>query len=60
VPEIARHRAKREPFMLYHRIETKLGISPLQSDRDLARLVEERLPLSSVDFATLNWPLSMV
>jgi putative toxin-antitoxin system antitoxin component (TIGR02293 family) len=35
--------------MLYHRIETKLGISPLQSDRDLARLVEERLPLSSVD-----------
>jgi len=34
--------------MLYRRIETKLGISPLKSDLDLARLVEGRLPLSSV------------
>jgi putative toxin-antitoxin system antitoxin component (TIGR02293 family) len=41
--------AKREPAMLYRRVEIKLGISPLRSDRDLARLVEQRLPLSSVD-----------
>jgi putative toxin-antitoxin system antitoxin component (TIGR02293 family) len=40
--------------MLYRRIETKLGITPLQSDRDLARLVEERLPLSSVDSLSSN------
>jgi putative toxin-antitoxin system antitoxin component (TIGR02293 family) len=42
-------RIKREPAMFYSRIETKLGITPLHSDRDLARLVEERLPLSSVE-----------
>ena len=48
------HRAKRELFMLYRRIETKLGITPLQSDRDLARLVEERLPLSSLDSLSSN------
>jgi len=41
--------AKREPEMLYRRIERKLGVSPLRSDRDLARLVEARLPLASVD-----------
>ena len=35
--------------MLYRRIERKLGVSPLRSDRDLARLVEARLPLASVD-----------
>jgi putative toxin-antitoxin system antitoxin component (TIGR02293 family) len=35
--------------MLYRRIENKLGISPLHSDRDLARLVDEGLPLTSVD-----------
>jgi putative toxin-antitoxin system antitoxin component (TIGR02293 family) len=42
-------RIKREPAMFYRRIETKLGVTPLHSDRDLARLVEERLPLSSVE-----------
>ena len=35
--------------MFYRRIEIKLGVTPLHSDRDLARLVEERLPLASVD-----------
>ena len=47
--QTAQIRAKREPSMLYRRVETKLGISPLHSDRDLARLVEDRLPLSSVE-----------
>src|SRR3984885_13705415 len=42
-------RAKREPAMFYRRIEVKLGVSPLRSDRDLARLVHERLPLASVE-----------
>ena len=35
--------------MFYRRIETKLGVTSLRSDRDLARLVEERLPLTSVE-----------
>lgn len=39
----------REHAMLYRRIEAKLGIRPLRSDRDLARLVDERLPLTSVE-----------
>ncbi|MBV8673221.1 MAG: DUF2384 domain-containing protein [Acidobacteriaceae bacterium] len=38
-----------KPDTLYRRIERKLGISPLRSDRDLARVVEARLPLDSVD-----------
>jgi hypothetical protein len=42
-------RTRREPAMFYRRIEIKLGISPLRSDRDLARLVEDRLPLASVE-----------
>jgi putative toxin-antitoxin system antitoxin component (TIGR02293 family) len=42
-------RAKREPGMFYRRIGSKLGISSLRSDRDLARLVDERLPLTSVE-----------
>jgi hypothetical protein len=42
-------RAKREPAMFYRRIEIKLGVTPLRSDRDLARLVDERLPLASVE-----------
>jgi putative toxin-antitoxin system antitoxin component (TIGR02293 family) len=41
--------AKREPETLYRRIERKLGIAPLRSDRDLARVVEARLPLASVE-----------
>lgn len=49
MPEAARHGAERAPFILYRRIEAKLGISPLYSDRDLVRLVEERLPLRSID-----------
>ncbi len=35
--------------MFYRRVETKLGIGPLHSDRELARLVEEGLPPKSVD-----------
>ena len=32
-------RDRREPAMLYRRVETKLGVNPLRSDRDLARAV---------------------
>lgn len=35
--------------MFYRRMESKLGVTPLRSDRDLARLVDERLPLTSVE-----------
>ena len=42
-------RDRREPAMLYRRVETKLGVNPLRSDHDLARLVEQRLPLASVE-----------
>jgi putative toxin-antitoxin system antitoxin component (TIGR02293 family) len=42
-------RAKREPATFYRRIEVKLGVTSLRSDRDLARLVDERLPLTSVN-----------
>jgi putative toxin-antitoxin system antitoxin component (TIGR02293 family) len=49
VAETAGIRTRREPAMFYRRIETKLGVAPLRSDRDLARLVDERLPLASVD-----------
>jgi putative toxin-antitoxin system antitoxin component (TIGR02293 family) len=42
-------RTIREPAMFYRRIEVKLGVTPLRSDRDLARLVDERLPLASVE-----------
>jgi putative toxin-antitoxin system antitoxin component (TIGR02293 family) len=38
-----------KPETLYLRIERKLGVGPLRSDRDLARVVEERLPLASVE-----------
>ena len=47
--ETAGIRTRREPAMFYRRIEIKLGVAPLRSDRDLARLVDERLPLASVD-----------
>lgn len=40
---------RREPAMFYRRIEVKLGVASLHSDRDLARLVHERLPLTSVE-----------
>jgi putative toxin-antitoxin system antitoxin component (TIGR02293 family) len=42
-------RDRRGPAMFFRRVETKLGVNPLRSDRDLARLVEQRLPLTSVD-----------
>jgi putative toxin-antitoxin system antitoxin component (TIGR02293 family) len=47
-------RERREPGMLYRRVETKLGVNPLRSDRDLARLVEQRLPLTSVESLSKN------
>jgi putative toxin-antitoxin system antitoxin component (TIGR02293 family) len=34
---------------MYRRVESKLGVTPLRSDRDLARLVEDRLSLASVE-----------
>jgi len=49
VAQVAEIRAKRDAAMFYRRIESKLGITPLRSDRDLARLVDERLPLASVE-----------
>jgi putative toxin-antitoxin system antitoxin component (TIGR02293 family) len=47
--QAAEIRDQREPAMFYRRIEVKLGITPLRSDRDLARLVDARLPLTSVE-----------
>lgn len=47
--QAAQIRIKREPAMFYRRMENKLGVTPLSSDHDLARLVEERLPLASVE-----------
>ena len=47
--QTAEVREKREPAMFYRRIEVKLGMTPLRSDRDLARLVDDRLPLASVE-----------
>lgn len=41
--------AGREHAVFYRRMEAKLGIAPLRSDLDLARLVDERLPLTSVE-----------
>jgi putative toxin-antitoxin system antitoxin component (TIGR02293 family) len=38
--------------MVYRRMERKLGVTPLRSDRDLARLVEARLPLKAVESLT--------
>lgn len=48
----AQIRNKREAARFYRRIEEKLGVTPLRSDLDLARLVEGRLPLTSVDALT--------
>ncbi len=52
--QTAQSRSRREPAMFYRRIEIKLGVTPLRSDRDLARLVEDRLPLASVDSLSSN------
>jgi putative toxin-antitoxin system antitoxin component (TIGR02293 family) len=49
VAQIAEVHARREPAMFYRRLEIKLGVTPLRSDRDLSRLVDERLPLASVE-----------
>ena len=43
---------RREPGVLYRRIQRKLGAKDLRSDEDIARIVEERLPLSSVESLT--------
>lgn len=43
---------RREPAVFYRRIQRKLGTTGLQSDQDLAHLVEQRLPLSSVESLT--------
>ncbi|HEV2645015.1 MAG TPA: antitoxin Xre/MbcA/ParS toxin-binding domain-containing protein [Acidobacteriaceae bacterium] len=40
---------RREPSVFYRRMERKLGTQELNSDSDLARLVEDRLPLTSVE-----------
>ena len=40
---------QREPSVFYRRMERKLGTHELNSDSDLARLVEDRLPLTSVE-----------
>lgn len=42
-------RNRREPARVFRRVESKLGVTPLRSDRDLARLVEQRLSLTSVE-----------
>jgi len=39
----------REPAVFYRRIAAKLGVATLRSDRDLARLVDERLPIASLE-----------
>lgn len=44
--------SRREPAVLYRRIQHKLGAKNLHSDEDIARIVEERLPLSSVESLT--------
>jgi putative toxin-antitoxin system antitoxin component (TIGR02293 family) len=49
VAQTSEIRATREPANFYRRIAMKLGVTPVRSDRDLARLVEQRLSLSSVE-----------
>jgi putative toxin-antitoxin system antitoxin component (TIGR02293 family) len=43
---------RREPSVFYRRMQRKLGTGTLSSDSDLARLVEERLPLLSIESLT--------
>lgn len=43
---------RRDPSVFYRRMERKLGTGTLSSDSDLARLVEERLPLLSIESLT--------
>jgi putative toxin-antitoxin system antitoxin component (TIGR02293 family) len=49
VHQAAPDRNRREPARIFRRLESKLGMTPLRSDRDLARIVEQRLPLASVE-----------
>jgi putative toxin-antitoxin system antitoxin component (TIGR02293 family) len=51
-PPLAAHPERPEPRRFYRRVEQKLGLTALRSDRDLARLVEDRLPLSTLDALT--------
>jgi putative toxin-antitoxin system antitoxin component (TIGR02293 family) len=51
VTDLLKHR---DPLNVYCRTELKLGLTSLRSDRDLARVVEERLPLHSIDSLTQN------
>jgi putative toxin-antitoxin system antitoxin component (TIGR02293 family) len=51
VPEFLK---QREPVNVYCRVELKLGLNSLRSDRDLARIVEEQLPLQSIDSLAEN------
>lgn len=44
----------RKPSVLYRRIGEKLGSEHLRTDRDLARLVENRLPLTAVESLALH------
>lgn len=52
MPQTAPSSIHREAAMFYRRMERKLGVTPLRSDRDLARVVQERLPLTSIDSLT--------
>ena len=52
--QTAQIQTKRDPSMFFRRVETKLGIAPVRSDRDLERLVASRLPLSSLESLSSN------
>jgi putative toxin-antitoxin system antitoxin component (TIGR02293 family) len=54
VAQTAQTRTKRDPAMFFRRVETKLGIVPVRSDRDLERLVASHLPLSSLASLSSN------
>src|ERR1035437_658980 len=54
VTQTAQIQTKRDPSMFFRRVETKLGIAPVRSDRDLQRLVASRLPLSSLESLSSN------
>lgn len=46
---VAQVAERQEVATFFRRMEERLGLAPLRSDRDIARLVEGRLPLSSVE-----------
>ena len=45
---------KPKPATLHTRMETKLGLTNLATDHDLARAVEQRLPTASLDALTAS------